>query len=104
MKTTGIIRRIDDLGRVIIPKEIRKTFNIEEGEPLEIYISDDLICFKKHKNEIVSGMYVIDTINETDYHKDITNIIEILSRDYTVESYKKTEVTKKLIEAIEILN
>ena len=91
MKTTGIIRRIDDLGRVIIPKEIRKTFNIEEGEPLEIYISDDLICFKKHKNE-------------TDYHKDITNIIEILSRDYTVESYKKTEVTKKLIEAIEILN
>jgi AbrB family transcriptional regulator (stage V sporulation protein T) len=38
MKATGIIRRIDDLGRVVIPKEIRRTLRIREGDPLEIYV------------------------------------------------------------------
>ena len=38
MKATGIVRRIDDLGRVVIPKEIRRTMSIREGEPLERYI------------------------------------------------------------------
>ena len=37
MKATGIVRRIDDLGRVVIPKEIRRTRRIREGEPLEIF-------------------------------------------------------------------
>ena len=37
MKATGIVRRIDDLGRVVIPKEIRRTLRIREGEPLEIF-------------------------------------------------------------------
>ena len=39
MKATGIVRRIDDLGRVVIPKEIRRTMRIREGDPLEIYTS-----------------------------------------------------------------
>ena len=37
MKATGIVRRIDDLGRVVIPKEIRKTMRINEGSPMEIF-------------------------------------------------------------------
>ena len=41
MKATGIVRRIDDLGRVVIPKEIRRTMRIREGEPLEIYVDND---------------------------------------------------------------
>ena len=41
MKATGIVRRIDDLGRVVIPKEIRRTLHIREGDPLEIYTSED---------------------------------------------------------------
>lgn len=40
MKATGIVRRIDDLGRVVIPKEIRRTLAIREGDPLEIYTTD----------------------------------------------------------------
>ena len=50
MKATGIVRRIDDLGRVIIPKEIRRNFHIREGDPLEIYMSEDgkYVCFKKY--------------------------------------------------------
>lgn len=41
MKATGIIRRIDDLGRVVIPKEICRTLKIREGDPLEIFIEDN---------------------------------------------------------------
>lgn len=48
MKATGIIRRTDDLGRVVIPKEIRRTLKIREGDPLEIYIEKDCVCFKKY--------------------------------------------------------
>ena len=49
MKATGIIRRIDDLGRVVIPKEIRRTMKVREGDPLEIYTgSRGEIIFKKY--------------------------------------------------------
>ncbi len=49
MKATGIVRRIDDLGRIVIPKEIRRTFRIREGESLEIFIDDNNnIILKKH--------------------------------------------------------
>ena len=49
MKATGIVRRIDDLGRVVIPKEIRRTLRIREGDPLEIYTDiDGEVIFKKY--------------------------------------------------------
>ena len=48
MKATGIVRRIDDLGRVVIPKEIRRRMNIREGEPLEIFIEDKKVIFQKY--------------------------------------------------------
>ena len=48
MKATGIVRRIDDLGRVVIPKEIRRSCNIREGDPLEIFLQDDGVVFKKY--------------------------------------------------------
>lgn len=48
MKSTGIIRRIDDLGRVVIPKEIRKSFKISEGDPVEIYVESDNIVLKRY--------------------------------------------------------
>lgn len=55
MKATGIVRRIDDLGRVVIPKEIRRTLRIKEGDPLEIFTNHDgEVIFKKYSvmNEI----------------------------------------------------
>ena len=59
MKATGIVRRIDDLGRVVIPKEIRRTMRIREGDPLELYINaDDSVIFKKYSPVI-----------EADYNK-----------------------------------
>ena len=49
MKATGIVRRIDDLGRVVIPKEIRRTMRIAEGDPLEIYTNNEgAVLFKKY--------------------------------------------------------
>lgn len=66
MKATGIVRRIDDLGRVVIPKEIRRNFHIREGDPLEIYMSEDgkYVCFKKYMiteekdiNAILKALY-----------------------------------------------
>ena len=49
MKATGIVRRIDDLGRVVIPKEIRRTMRIREGDPLEIFVSNEgEVIFKKY--------------------------------------------------------
>lgn len=48
MKATGIVRRIDDLGRVVIPKEIRRTLAIREGDLLEIYTTDGGVLFRKY--------------------------------------------------------
>lgn len=54
MKPLGVIRRIDDLGRVVIPKEIRQRFRIREGDPLEIFVEKEAITMKKYeqKNEL----------------------------------------------------
>ena len=49
LKAIGIVRRIDDLGRIVIPKEIRKTMGIKKGDPLAIYTDDDgVIILKKY--------------------------------------------------------
>ncbi|WP_088810782.1 MULTISPECIES: AbrB/MazE/SpoVT family DNA-binding domain-containing protein [Listeria] len=48
MKSTGIVRKIDDLGRVVIPIEIRRTLNINVHDPMEIFIDDNAIIFKKY--------------------------------------------------------
>ncbi len=49
MKATGIVRRIDDLGRIVIPKEIRRTMRLKEGSPLEIFTENDgSVIFKKY--------------------------------------------------------
>ena len=69
MKATGIVRRIDDLGRVVIPKEIRRTMRIREGDPLEIYTDrEGEVIFKKYSpiGELTSfAAQYADTLNKT---------------------------------------
>lgn len=48
MKATGIVRRIDDLGRIVIPKEIRRTLNLAEGDPMEIGVDKDQVILQKY--------------------------------------------------------
>lgn len=50
MKSTGIVRKVDELGRVVIPKELRKVFNITEKDPLEIYTDQDNIILRKYES------------------------------------------------------
>ncbi|MFF2793499.1 AbrB/MazE/SpoVT family DNA-binding domain-containing protein [Lysinibacillus xylanilyticus] len=49
MKSTGMIRKVDDLGRVVVPKELRRTLGIDNQDPLEIFINGDQIILKKYK-------------------------------------------------------
>lgn len=49
MKSTGIVRKVDELGRVVIPIELRRTLGINEKDALEIYVDDDRIVLKKYK-------------------------------------------------------
>lgn len=49
MKATGIVRRTDDLGRVVIPKELRRNLAINEGDPLEVFVKGDYIMLKKYE-------------------------------------------------------
>ena len=53
MKATGIIRRVDELGRVVIPIEIRNQFNIIEKDPIEIYVDDSSIILKKYEPDCI---------------------------------------------------
>lgn len=48
MRATGIVRRVDDLGRIVIPKEIRRSLGIGEGEPLVFYVEEDGLVLKKY--------------------------------------------------------
>lgn len=48
MKATGIVRRIDDLGRIVIPKEIRRNMGLREGEAMELFLENNCVCFKKY--------------------------------------------------------
>ncbi|MFI5359529.1 MAG: AbrB/MazE/SpoVT family DNA-binding domain-containing protein [Halanaerobiales bacterium] len=49
MKATGIVRKIDDLGRIVLPKELRKTMNINKKDPMEIYVDEDSVILKKYQ-------------------------------------------------------
>ncbi|MEG0314188.1 MAG: AbrB/MazE/SpoVT family DNA-binding domain-containing protein [Erysipelotrichaceae bacterium] len=69
MKATGVVRRLDDLGRIVIPKEIRKNFRIKEGDNIEFYIENDHIVVKKFNSLDI-------------YKEELTNICNILTGLY----------------------
>lgn len=53
MKSTGIVRKVDELGRIVLPIELRRTLNIQVKDPLEIYVEDETIMLKKHQTQCV---------------------------------------------------
>ena len=92
MKATGIIRRIDDLGRVVIPKEIRRNAGIREGDPLEIFMHEDCVCFKKYNVNKLEK--ISDAIRElADWAEDEGDL-----RMRTMVSELQTEVEERLKE------
>lgn len=63
MKSTGIVRKVDNLGRIVIPKELRDTMYIATKDPLALYVEDDKIIFKKYQPGCIFCGNASDTIN-----------------------------------------
>lgn len=98
MKATGIVRRIDDLGRVVIPKEIRRTMRIREGDPLEIYTDNDgEVIFKKYSpiGELSNYVNVFAEI----INKATSNTVAVIDKDVCIAvsgAYKKELLEHKI--------
>ena len=85
MKATGIIRRMDDLGRVVIPKEIRRTMGLREGDPLELYVGEEgeLILRSYHSeasDKLKAIAENISTMGYTPAHWNIADEIKALAK------------------------
>ena len=103
MKATGIVRRIDDLGRVVIPKEIRRTMRIREGDPLEIFTDrDGEVIFKKYSP--IGELTAFAAQYAETLHKTCDLSVIICDRDSVVASAgvsKKEYGDKSLSEELE---
>ena len=104
MKSTGVVRRIDDLGRIVIPKEIRKTLRIKDGESVEIFLNSNNIVLKKYSPmESLSDFY-------KDYVESICselgNNIMIVDRDKIIAvsgDLKKKFLNKHISQSLDLL-
>lgn len=107
MKATGIVRRIDDLGRVVIPKEIRRTLRIREGDPLEIFTErDGGIILKKHSpiGELgqVAGQYAESMARTTGGLVCVTDREHVIAAAGSGKSaYEGKHISEELFRGIE---
>lgn len=84
MRTTGIIRRVDDLGRIVIPKEIRREMRIREFDPLEILVdkNEGLVCFQKYdikKNYLAELKRLSNSIEKHFWSPENDNNLKIIN-------------------------
>lgn len=78
MKATGIVRKVDQLGRIVVPKELRKTMGIDIGSPLEIYVEDDRVIVRKYEPSIKTCMVTGESSEE---HLQLANGNVVLSQE-----------------------
>lgn len=99
MRATGIVRRIDSLGRVVIPKEIRRTMHIKEGDSLEIYVTPSgEIIFKKYSTIDELGKYAESYAELLAERTDVPVIISDRERVVAVSSNAaKTDIVGKSV-------
>ena len=93
MRATGIVRRIDDFGRVAIPKEIRKTMRIREGEPLEIFTENNMICITKYEPEKREKEKIREYVAQN-YHRILSLFSDGDTTNVVFETGKKVSVKK----------
>lgn len=104
MKSTGVVRRVDDLGRIVIPKEIRRTLRIRDGESLEIFVDREMIALKKF-----SKMTDMDEISKqlVDIVNSVTGqSVFITDRDNFIAAsgnLKKKYLNKPISKALEFI-
>lgn len=94
MKSTGIVRRIDELGRIVIPKEIRAKLRIKEGDNLEIYVKEDSVILSKFSN-VKSIIDIADKLVET-LNIILKNNIIVTDTQSIVVSNRTKFSTKKI--------
>lgn len=103
MKATGIVRRIDDLGRVVIPKEIRRTLRIREGDPLEIFVDrDGEVILKKYSPISELGDFAKEYADAL--YDSLGHSVLICDRDVYIavsSSSKKDYLNKSISEMLE---
>jgi len=98
MKATGIVRRIDDLGRVVIPKEIRRTMRIREGDPLEIYTErDGEVIFKKYSPLGELGEFAVSYAETLSKTMGIPTVITDRDSIIAVSGVSKKELLEKRV-------
>ena len=131
MKTTGVVRRIDGLGRIVVPKEIRRTLKIRDGEPLEIFVENDFIALKKYSpmtdfrtlaqilvdsiyDAISLNIFITDrdqfvatssSIKREYYNHPISNYLEkiIINRQKINSPVKEVELSKNHLEKVSFI-
>ncbi|MCM3637009.1 AbrB/MazE/SpoVT family DNA-binding domain-containing protein [Sporosarcina luteola] len=86
MRSLGIVRKVDHLGRIVIPKELRNTLKLDKGAPMEIFVDDDMIILRKY---VVDSACIV-TGNITSENKRLSNGMYI--------SPEGAEILKKEIE------
>ena len=100
MKKTGVTRKLDELGRIVIPKEIRNNFKIEEGDQIEFYLSDNEIIIKKPSplKGLDDEIYKLFQVYNLKFH----NSIAIIENNLSLLSYGKD--TDKILDSLKNIN
>lgn len=80
LKATGIVRKIDELGRLVIPKEIRTSQNWKEGSPMEIFMSDEGMVIRKFQSQVSDQGVIL---------KELDALLQVTSQPKAVESIRK---------------
>lgn len=88
MRATGIVRRVDDLGRIVIPKEIRRSMDIREGEPMEIYLENDAVIFRKYSYKLTA---------------EVARVAELVEQNCNADAKTLHLLTDKFLEISKIL-
>lgn len=94
LKPTGIIRRVDDLGRIILPRDVRRQLNIQETTPMEIFVTKDGIFLKKYtpENDCSNALFEfkqqlettkLDSNTQMEIRQHIADIEKILQKNTT---------------------
>ena len=99
MKATGIIRRMDDLGRVVIPKELRRTLKLKEGDPLEIFTQDKMICFKKYEVSADLDFHLLMRLCSATIPIGVHYALYDSNKEYKSSDYAKFPTTCEEVEA-----
>jgi AbrB family transcriptional regulator (stage V sporulation protein T) len=106
VKSTGVLRRVDELGRIVIPKEIRKNLKIRDGESLEIFINGDAVVLKKYS--YMSDLNDIAQACSDSFYDIINKNILITDRDCVIASsgslkkkYNGKEISQSLSNIID---